>query len=285
MSKSNISSGRLLHIVSLLPIREKRRFIAKQNYKLFLYKYCSFNNPNYLSSVICDSNLWLSSPQSFNDPFDMKWSYTVDKNPVKRRQRLNEILKTNPDMAKKTWKQRHHQIQQLMLDAGGMEKRIRESSGKHTRAAGVCCLSQDPREILMWSHYADQHKGLVLQFDVSANPEVFLQAISVEYSTEYPVIEWTDPEDTALKIGLLRKFKSWSYEQERRIIRPGSADRLLPFNPSALTGIILGCRFPEGQLPKLETILNNRAHKGFSAPIVYSARQDSHSYKLKIFKR
>ena len=285
MPKSNISSSQLLKEVALLPIRERRRFIVKKNYKVFLYKYYSCSVPEYLSSIICDSNLWLSSPKSFNDPFDMKWIYTVDRNPAKRRERLKGILQNNPDIAQKTWKLRQRQIDQLMLDPEGLETRVMESSVKHAGTAGVCCLSQDPREILMWSHYADQHKGLVLQFDVSINPEVFLQAISVEYSADYPVIEWTDPQENALKIGLLRKFKSWSYEQERRIIRPGLANSFLPFKSSALTGIILGCRFPKEQLPMIENILKNRELKGLSMPIIYSARQDRSSYGLKIFKR
>ena len=187
-------------------------------------------------------------------------------------------------MAHRTWKLRQRQIDQLMLDPEGLEKRVRESSVKHAGTAGVCCLSQDSKGILMWSHYADQHKGLVLQFDVSANPEVFLQAISVEYSPEYPVIEWTDPQETALKVGLLRKFKSWSYEQERRIIKPGLANSLLPFNPSALTGIILGCRFPKEKISSLEAILGIRRSKGYSMPTIYSAKQDVSSYKLKVFQ-
>jgi hypothetical protein len=285
MPKSDISSSQLLKKVASLPIRERRRFIVKQNYKVFLYKYYSCSAPEYLSSIICDSNLWLSSPQSFNDPFDMKWVYTVNRNPAKRRERLKGILQNNPDLAQKTWKLRQRQIDQLMLDPEGLETRVMESSVKHAGAVGVCCLSQDPREILMWSHYADQHKGLVLQFDVSINPEVFLQAISVEYSADYPVVEWTDPQENALKVGLLRKFKSWCYEQERRIIRPGRANSLLPFKPSALTGIILGCRFPKEQLPVIEKILKGRELKGFPMPIIYSARQDRSSYGLKIFKR
>jgi Protein of unknown function (DUF2971) len=41
----------------------------------------------------------------------------------------------------------------------------------------IYCLTPDPTSILMWSHYADHHRGICLEFDV-ANA-LFLKAWKV----------------------------------------------------------------------------------------------------------
>src|SRR5262249_53331053 len=51
---------------------------------------------------------------------------------------------------------------------------------------GVLCLSECPDDILLWSHYADSHRGLCLEFDVAGYSEVFPRLHAVKYQDEYP---------------------------------------------------------------------------------------------------
>lgn len=46
---------------------------------------------------------------------------------------------------------------------------------------GVCCFSLDPKSILMWSHYSDNHKGVCLKFDRLKDMECFRGSYPVDY--------------------------------------------------------------------------------------------------------
>ena len=68
---------------------------------------------------------------------------------------------------------------------------------------GVLCLSKCPDDILLWSHYADSHRGLCLEFDVAGYSEVFPRLHAVKYADAYPDISPDFPD-------LLRLFQAKS---------------------------------------------------------------------------
>ena len=43
----------------------------------------------------------------------------------------------------------------------------------------VFCLSELDDSVLMWSHYADQHQGVVLGFDTEAMEQGFTLSVGV----------------------------------------------------------------------------------------------------------
>ena len=50
----------------------------------------------------------------------------------------------------------------------------------------IYCLTPIPNNILMWSHYADNHKGICLEFDTSIR--LFGTAREVDYRETYPLL-------------------------------------------------------------------------------------------------
>jgi len=75
---------------------------------------------------------------------------------------------------------------------------------------GLLCFSLDWHNPVMWSHYADKHRGLALGFDVD---EQIMQPIS--YVESRPA-----PKKIDFKLAnslLFTKYAGWSYEQEVRI--------------------------------------------------------------------
>ena len=84
-----------------------------------------------------------------------------------------------------------------------LEKLAQQKFREQSEHTGVCSFAGDPLNILMWSHYASNHRGVCLQFDVAKDPINLLLALPVEYSDEYPVVNWI----TAFEIDktLLRK--------------------------------------------------------------------------------
>lgn len=148
---------------------------------------------------------------------------------------------------------------QLLGNAVGGIK-IDQDSLREAKAAmknyGVFSLSEPNNNILMWSHYADEHRGLCLEFERTdsndlGNPD---HCIPVIYDDELPAFKAEDltTPGSISKI-LTAKGRFWDYELEWRIIsRDGNKE--FPF-PGDLTGVIFGFRMPEPQRDLVRSIL------------------------------
>ena len=96
----------------------------------------------------------------------------------------------------------------------------------------VGCLCTNYKNSLMWSHYADSHRGFCVEYDFS-KADISTLPFPVVYSNIRPQIPWEEaltrsPENTAkatsnLMIGLLTKDKCWEYENEWRYLVVASA--------------------------------------------------------------
>lgn len=88
---------------------------------------------------------------------------------------------------------------------------------------GILSLCEHHDNLLMWAHYADYHRGFVVEFDTR---NVFFGSLDgktepttlgrVEYSDVRPRLSYSTigrPE------ALLRKSEAWSYEKEWRLIK------------------------------------------------------------------
>jgi hypothetical protein len=85
---------------------------------------------------------------------------------------------------------------------------------------GILCLSRVNDSLLMWSHYADQYAGAVVEFD--GGHEFFAGQVDVEYRPLRPmrdVSAYVSPPEPIPVAELCAKSEQWKYEQEVRIIR------------------------------------------------------------------
>lgn len=82
---------------------------------------------------------------------------------------------------------------------------------------GLICFSNDWRSPLLWSHYADQHRGIALGFNLSNH------AFAVEYRDTRVSCDWDlFMQDKHYALEIVRqvvcsKSKHWSYETETRV--------------------------------------------------------------------
>lgn len=109
---------------------------------------------------------------------------------------------------------------------------------------GLLCFSKSWRSPVLWSHYAKEHRGLCLGFDV---PDRYLHR--VEYVPERLQFEQIVPDEQELQQLLRTKFKDWECEAEyRRIVdldKTIEDDNLhyWPFGPDLeLREVVLGAR-------------------------------------------
>lgn len=92
---------------------------------------------------------------------------------------------------------------------------------------GLICFSNNWSNPLLWSHYADKHKGICLGFDVSNKSESDM--VEVRYidnkkalCDEFELVVSRSPrneeeEERIMKKLLVSKFRGWDYEDEVRI--------------------------------------------------------------------
>jgi len=98
---------------------------------------------------------------------------------------------------------------------------------------GVACFTQDPENPTMWAHYADEHKGVCVEFDLSNLSKKKTESLrgslfQVDYSKSQPadackIIFQKLKDDKHLSTGSLildfrrQKMSPWAYEGEWRL--------------------------------------------------------------------
>lgn len=162
---------------------------------------------------------------------------------------------------------------------------------------GAVSLSEICNHELMWSHYAEEHKGYVVGFDSShpffnqkRSPDDELRHIrKIEYRDKPPVINLTKTNASEL---FFVKSLNWEYEAEWRMILPLSdsvevidkkpyAIHLVKFPPTAVKRIILGARISDENVSIVRSVV---AEREFSHIEIYRAQLDSSSYGILIKK-
>jgi hypothetical protein len=128
---------------------------------------------------------------------------------------------------------------------------------------GVICFSRHWSNPLLWSHYAEKHRGVCLGFDVSS--EVIIE---IEYGAKRLVNDLVNGNttiDEELQVRLLRtKYTDWAYEDEVRIFEPLEAHQNrsgLHFriwgDDLVLREVVLGARCIDERARKIESVLKD----------------------------
>ncbi|WP_428851637.1 DUF2971 domain-containing protein [Imbroritus primus] len=93
---------------------------------------------------------------------------------------------------------------------------------------GVFCTSKDNTHPLMWSHYADNHRGVCIGFSALMPPLALAQPVI--YSPTRPVLKFGNNPDEISK-ALCHKADFWQYEREYRVISlPNASGDLSEFS-------------------------------------------------------
>lgn len=235
-----------------------------------------------LRDTLIRSRLWLARAGDFNDPFDSRAHFYADGNLEERRKRLDRLARNNaPQLS--GLKRKKLVDQMMQRPAAEMEKIVQSSHDIVLSEAGIVCFADDPRNILSWAHYGASHKGVCFQFEVLRDLRTFAKAIPMQYGNDYPQQNWLEDMADTLN-ALYYKYSAWSYERERRILAPEGAHKWLHFDPSALTGLIIGCAATERERYALADLISEREQAGLPSIRTYEAVRDSRQYCLKIRK-
>jgi hypothetical protein len=194
----------------------------------------------------------------FNDPFDCAFGIdfhngATDKDWGDYFTHLAKERNLPPDkcreLAEDHVKRKRHRDLKFVEE---LEDETRKRGKEIGEGLGIFCLSSNPYSMTMWSHYADNHEGLLLRFDTRHLPRD--RCFKAEYSVFLPRIpEYlkavrtsnsdapTEIIEELRKLFFCRKSQDWKKEKEWRLFSH-SANSFLTFDPPMLSGVIFGCK-------------------------------------------
>ncbi|GEM_PF-5841278 len=169
------------------------------NEKMPYYSFRSFSG--YSLKDIEDETISVAHPREFNDPLDTILVYW-----------LNETIKNTKD----DWNLRFR----LMMKKVAEHIKIRcLIAGRKDDGSD---MSVEELNVLMWSHYADSHKGFCVRyefegglFDTTIHPkkDKLLFVDKIRYSETIDI-----GDEPSIRMALLEKSNFWEYEKEMRLV-------------------------------------------------------------------
>lgn len=145
---------------------------------------------------------------------------------------------------------------------------------------GVYCLSKTYLNEILWTFYADDHRGYCIEYNIdklqdhSQNSD-FAFPIDVLYTNEKPLVTLFDINSNSISQKMFgTKRKKWDYEEEVRIIFDGSG--LKKHHSSAITGIYFGYRADSALVNDVCNLFQNRD------VVFYKMKVDLQSHNLKV---
>lgn len=255
-----------------------------------LYKYESFNSQSL--SNLKNQKIYFSKPKGFNDPFDC--SIRCEFEDITSNDLVlmhKHFLDKCPNQAQYISKYGEFPNEKFSVFIKKIIDTVFEEAQKRLlNQRGISCFSEKNDEILMWSHYADSHKGFCLEFDTKA--PLFDKAAKVDYRDEFPIIDQVallldEDLDQILKMATT-KHTNWRYEEEWRTIYE-EPDTLYGYEGNTLTGVYFGAEMDFAHKEIIALILqdqnpNVKFHEGKKSnrmfliefsPIIYTSHLNS----------
>jgi hypothetical protein len=226
------------------------------------------------------------SPDKLNDPFDCAIPIHYDQGSKKEIMGYWEehLKRSRPDLNRR--ERRKAAIDAYKEIRKGGERTVKIQRGIIDTTVGVFSLSGNYKSILLWSHYANSHKGFCIGFNVNklkkfcqkryAEAGEVISLEEVEYPDKYPFIDYRASKDERLKSQLLTKSSEWQYEREYRLIWFLGANKKLKIDDGIIRRVILGCKMIQDDKDKVISILKARK----SRIHLYQARNKEDSFDL-----
>lgn len=241
------------------------------NHAPILYKYRNWKDI-YHKNLLIKNELFLSPPSLLNDPFDTR-IYDDFTKQIKTKEQRDNYINASLDKNKAFFEENNISITEGRRI---LEERVENSIKFQIRSEvihdeindkriGIACLSENWNSILMWSHYADNHKGYCIGFDEKwiRFCQKFGKVKRVNYTNKYPEV---DKKLNTSKLTLEQKFfcKSidWKYEEEIRLVNiyddKKEPNRIEVLENKHIKEVILGLNMPEDERAEIIAIAKEK---------------------------
>ncbi|HCJ4668912.1 DUF2971 domain-containing protein [Vibrio parahaemolyticus] len=244
----------------------------------YLSKYRTLRHPDgsineNTLNILRNRAVWYAAPHTFNDPFDCKirplkvpmdGEYIGDFSDMDNLEYY--LASRSKEASEKGDSKEFHEF--LFKLTQRRNDKLEEQSKNYA----VMCFSEIHDHSLMWSHYADEHKGIVITFERTEDNMLGRSSCRpVRYSRHYPRISHAEywksrkfasdehPQDhDVLSMCLFTKYEDWFYEKEwRDIIHNSQGNGQLVELDAKIKGVFFGCRTPEEDKKLVKDILGD----------------------------
>lgn len=222
-----------------------------------LYKYRTFNV--HTLRLLSDAEVYYASPRHFNDPLDCDPTIEIDVDRTALEKLCFRMLADAE--GKERALQTIGELRYASTEYGDYKtdpaveryymrlcaREIKRSLDQEYSNLGVLSLASRWDSPLMWSHYADQHRGICIEYDLTEHVCRDLQPVrynnprSVKTSQliECKIKKSLSAERRIQNTYFFSKAPQWRYEKEWRNIdhEPGSS--IAPFR---ISGVYFGLR-------------------------------------------
>ena len=187
-----------------------------------LYKIRSLQNMDLALDILINQRLYCAPFEQLNDPFEGLFS-SMQKHPDSA---------SDAPFSFNNREEFYHSVDYLLLD---------------NQEARICSLSSSIKDVRMWSHYGDSHKGIAIEMEFD-NADRRIKKIN--YSRQLPSLTKNTPLHNKTEEILTVKTLHWEHESEYRVIQE---DMYFPIT-NRITAIHLGINISdlhEGLLRKI----------------------------------
>lgn len=249
-------------------------------YPNLLYKYRDWSN-EFHKRLLISNEIYLSSPSEFNDPFDCgileDWSrLDTEENKEKF---INMYLDKFFYLIRESGHTRVEMYELMKKDLTNpieygkrTDSLIRSSLHYRLGVFSTCVIWSN---LLIWSHYAFNHKG----FCVGISTEKLINSINpgafgyVLYNDNFPSIDPFDfDSDNGAYKSLFTKAADWKYEQEFRFakILNHKNERTVNLHNDSIEEVILGVSISIEHKTEISKICHERGIRIFQARLRYN---------------
>lgn len=232
-----------------------------------LYKFRAWSDI-FHRRLITDCELFFPSPEKFNDPFDCLIPIDFKTlTPEERYEIYCHDLKIHyPDWTElERQKVAEEMVKKDLLKDPRHIQFISEELLKRIihQQYGVASFSIYNHVILMWSHYADHHRGFCVGLDTEKLHQFVKGTIArIYYSENYPkikplnrVMDSTDDLFNEIFKIISTKNFLWAYEGEYRIFKANAANAALTLPKEIVKEVIIGCKTPPNEIKEILNVV------------------------------
>jgi hypothetical protein len=250
----------------------------------------------FTESIFTKGEIYYSAPSAFNDPFDC--NLQMHLNDATEEDWINYYKRRIPTMKDGVHKQN---TLKFLQDKGWQKidpsRALVYYNGKIYKESSVFCLSKKYNSIPMFSYYADQHRGIAIEFTFTlrsipcglhctqylskGNPYYTkIMSYEVDYSEEFPDLNYHRLTEDPLYMRKLIFIKAieWKHEQEYRIFRSEIPAGTIKYDLRLLTRVVLGCKTGQAELDLVKGWLKDWP----SSVIISKAVQAKDRFELNI---
>ena len=225
-----------------------------------LYKYLKISHS--FPTVDNLLTIRLSSPSLMNDPFE----FLIGKIETITKEQADDFVKREGLCLKKSVSG----INKFFND--NHEKILNDQYNVINSHIRISSFSTENSNLLMWSHYADYHKGFVIEYDMETMISRMLDEnlpiclAPIIYSSDMPSISnllFVDESKRSEEMNKITctKAQCWNYENEWRLIISQLDKKMedkenidLPVQPSEIKSIYFGVRCPQDEINRIRSI-------------------------------